>query len=871
MRSIGVLGSRVLPCEVSVRLRSPICMAAPILLLSGASVLVAPSAAADLAADTAAVTLSVDGFGVGISSSVTEWDGSGYVSRSGRTFGNGTLADYFGSKSGANTYFLAHGGFVTKTGGTCASGGTVYERARVTVSGLASGSKDVWAFWDGGVGTGDGSGSSQWEDAGFSHPTVSGTVSSGATSLTVSSGSGIAVGQYVYGTNIAGGTKVSAVSGSTVTLSSATSGSLSNGATVYFGKRLATTASLASSSLATLCDGSTRFVENVSGNGGSASEAVLDLGTSPSTGVYFNDAAGLKVAGTSATTISFDVYVPTSAPGVADNAQTSQWKFLSLGFVIDAGTRGTLSASEDFGIQTQVYARSFFENGSTISMLTTCSGTPAAGDAPCIDGASDNGVFLPDGVTRVGASSVQLVEMEAGQVVGGQPVLQAASYGMRVGLTAGPTTQKGFEIPANSVVKIKLSLPTVLNVNGFHPTVDFSKATGQTTLKVDPASSSDSYSLATAGGRTTYSVVGIARSTSKAVSRKTWSDACSITIAGSNVSTSGCQADSDSMVVDTVPVEFNLGWQNDTVMQSVGGGYVSTNAQAMQIGDETIAGTSFQFAVAGPSQKQDGSNRDTDGFYYVCVPETFLDGSFHTTAAAASSTWQGTRDGQVLSSGVSFTTGTCGRAGIAGLVASYPVYHYSSPLFSVRPPTSAGGGSASGSGGSSSSDSSPATTVPAVLTPPTAAAPVPAQGAAAAPSAVLPSRPQDLRPSQVAHLTSTMLQSLAPSDVARISPSVLGALESWQVQQLPARAFGALSASQVGAMRPSQVRAIPAASLSQVRAVALSGLNPADVRAIPLSTLRDVTPSAARRLLSITRGLSAAQRQVLLRDLQAAG
>lgn len=56
--------------------------------------------------------------------------------------------------------------------------------------------------------------------------TTTGTAISGSTALTVASGTGIAVGQPVLGTNIAAGTVVSAVSGTAVTLSIATTGAL---------------------------------------------------------------------------------------------------------------------------------------------------------------------------------------------------------------------------------------------------------------------------------------------------------------------------------------------------------------------------------------------------------------------------------------------------------------------------------------------------------------------------------------------------------------------------------------------------------------------------------------------------------------------
>ena len=106
----------------------------------------------------------------------------------------------------------------------------------------------------------------------------------------------------------------------------------------------------------------------------------------------------------------------------------------------------------------------------------------------------------------------------------------------------------------------------------------------------------------------------------------------------------------------SVPATVNLMVSPDA--SSLAGGLVSTNGQGFAFGPETYAGTSFQFAVAGPSYTSAGASRSTDGFYYVCVPATFLAGGFDTTAADAAANWQGTRDGAAATT--SFTTGTCG-------------------------------------------------------------------------------------------------------------------------------------------------------------------------------------------------------------------
>jgi uncharacterized protein (TIGR03437 family) len=71
------------------------------------------------------------------------------------------------------------------------------------------------------------------ESAPLSVITTTGTASDASTALTVASGTGIAVGQPVLGTGIAAGTTVSAVNGTAVTLSAATTAALAGGAVSF--------------------------------------------------------------------------------------------------------------------------------------------------------------------------------------------------------------------------------------------------------------------------------------------------------------------------------------------------------------------------------------------------------------------------------------------------------------------------------------------------------------------------------------------------------------------------------------------------------------------------------------------------------------
>jgi hypothetical protein len=114
------------------------------------------------------------------------------------------------------------------------------------------------------------------------------------------------------------------------------------------------------------------------------------------------------------------------------------------------------------------------------------------------------------------------------------------------------------------------------------------------------------------------------------------------------------------------------------------GSLVSTNAQNYSFGSKTSAGTAFAFGVAGPSEKEDGTQRTTDGFYYVCLPSAFLSTKFNTTPTNAARYWMGTRDGAKDSPAVA-AIGNCGVG--AGLVGSRINFQFSTPLFSWEPDT----------------------------------------------------------------------------------------------------------------------------------------------------------------------------------------
>ena len=123
-------------------------------------IVLSPMAQAEYASPkTSDVTVGVDGNVVGLSPSATNQAGDNL----GGAFGGGNYDDksvsseltaMYTAKSGGLFYFQAQGG-VEKI--TCAGGGSseYYQRATVTLNNLPSGTKDVWAFYDPAVGSGD--------------------------------------------------------------------------------------------------------------------------------------------------------------------------------------------------------------------------------------------------------------------------------------------------------------------------------------------------------------------------------------------------------------------------------------------------------------------------------------------------------------------------------------------------------------------------------------------------------------------------------------------------------------------------------------------------------------------------------------------
>ena len=454
-----------------------------------------------------------------------------------------------------------------------------------------------------------------------------------------------------------------------------------------------------------LCDG-TPYVD------GTAGVFTFGAGVSnnprPTAGMHKSDGGG--------GTVHFDVYVPMDG----DHKSGDTSIFLAMGFLIDVGDDGVVADGTDMAMETVLASKPWNVGGDTTqAQLSECIGSQAADDAPCYVEA-DTGIFASNGTTSRGDYVV---------------TVSALSNEAAVEISPDEPQTNGFSITPGDVAALSISWPT----SGAHFGIDFDidpesesgsnfmEAIADTKLLVDPATTSPTSKtnrwdmdgvMGVAGPvRVISTLIGQARATSSAISRDTWWPQCNVSVAAGAVTSQKCgegmtrnvsQKDGESydgyMVFSSVPANLTL---YTGLPGSLAGGLVSTNGQGMAFGDETFSGDSFQFAVSGPSYKANGDSRATDGFYYVCVPEGFLEDNFDTNATAAAASWQATRSdgGAAAAVAASFATGSCGPPGAGpGLVSTLDPFGYSSPLFRVKPPTPASGGNAANSSNSGSAD-----------------------------------------------------------------------------------------------------------------------------------------------------------------------
>ena len=738
-----------------------------------------PTFAALNSSKTTSVTLDVDGNTVGLAKSVTNNAGDPFSGGFGGT-GSGDnnkgdlVTGFFPERDGKLVRLLAQGGVVKITGDSCGAG-EYYQRARVTLSGVPSLAR-VWAFYDPSVGAKQYATFQENPDdnAGESPPNLA-------------------------------------------------------------NDRIASTASLP-----TLCDGTTHYVAG-------GTEATINLGS----GAQAEDPNTLTTAGTykdlegSATSIDFDVYVP-----MEGTAGQSTSIFLALGFVVDAldnGVYGLNDATADVGITAWVSSRPWWgalddrpEGVDEVHTLLSACSSPSDSADPCIENVS--GIFgAGDGFRDDSGYSVELQSIMDG------PSLEAR-------LTLAPTAaigSSGFSVPNGSIAKISVSWPTSgaflggpVNVGDGENELDFSIALADTPIKVDPtttssASATNRWDIDSSGGRVVTTLIGEAKSTSSGISQDTWWPQCSVDFTeGGAVNSEKCGADMTSnvsdgfMVFSSVPAEVNL--MVNAEAAPIAGGLVSTNGQGFAFGPETFNATAFQFAVSGPSFKADGSSRATDGFYYVCIPGTFLDGGFDTTSTVAAANWSGTRDG-AASGGTAFAVGNCGvGADGAGLVAELDPFGYSSPLFRLAPATNA--------------------IAPAAPAGPVApAAPVSCGPPPAPPCNVRPginfgpgnviSNPNALTGSDMANLRPDNFVGFRPADARLLGAGALQNFQPSQFGALPPTAMAGFDRGQISNLNPAAMAGMSKDQMAALPASAMGGFNANQMAALPPSAMAGFDPT----------------------------
>ena len=586
---------------------------------------------------TSSVTVSVDGNQVDLALTVTRpADGGGLETVGFEAFGGGDkdgggdkeLSLFRAVKGGGEVRLLAQGGVIETD---CTGSTQYYQRARVTLSGLPSAAKDVWAFYDPRVGAKDGS--------------VVPPVYRGEPHFNGKSG-------YPPAWN-----RINS-SGDQIKL----------------------------------CDNTTFYVDGAAG--------VLTLGN----GGDARPTAGMKKAiGLNVTTAHFDVYVPME--GRANSTTTGIT--LAMGFVVDVGQNGVLDdTTADVAFEAWVSSEPWWntppgqdgnETDEFNTLLPICN-SPAAGDPACIK--STSGIFAADGTTRIGGAND--FSAWTTQIAGEEG--EGAVFDSIIDLAPTASLDStGFAIPTGSVVRIEVSWPTAGSVFGGdleygvgNDEIDLLKLAADTPVRVNTAEDNtvtNTWTIVEDGDRVVSTLIGEARATSAAISRDTWWPQCNVEFneAGEVVSDK-CGADmtsnvtNDYMVFSSVPARLAV--IVDEQVKDVAGGIVSTNGQGFAFGRQTFAQTdpAYEFTSSGPSYDSAGAERSRDGFYYVCLPATYLDTVHSTTASVAAGSWVGTRkdgDAAAESLTVTFTEGTCGLDN-AGLVASVAEFGYSSPVFQLK-------------------------------------------------------------------------------------------------------------------------------------------------------------------------------------------
>ena len=380
---------------------------------------------------------------------------------------------------------------------------------------------------------------------------------------------------------------------------------------------------------------------------------------------------------------------------------------LAMGFVVDVGQNGALDdATADVAFEAWVSSEPWWdtppgqggnETDEFNTLLPICN-SPAAEDPACL--ISTSGIFAADGTTRIGGAND--FSAWTTQIAGEEG--EGAVFDSIIDLAPTASLDStGFAIPTGSIVRIEVSWPTAGSVFGGDleygegaGEIDLLKLAADTPVRVNTAEDNtvtNTWTNVKDGDRVVTTLIGEARTTSAAISRETWWPQCDVDFneAGAVVS-SECGADmtsnvtNDYMVFSSVPARLAVIIEEQ--VEDVAGGLVSTNGQGFAFGRQTFAETdpAYEFTSSGPSFDSAGARRSADGFYYVCLPATYLDKVHSTTASVAAGSWVGTRkdgDAAAQSLTVTFTEGTCGLND-AGLVASVASFGYSSPVFQLK-------------------------------------------------------------------------------------------------------------------------------------------------------------------------------------------
>ena len=117
---------------------------------------------------------------------------------------------------------------------------------------------------------------------------------------------------------------------------------------------------------------------------------------------------------------------------------------------------------------------------------------------------------------------------------------------------------------------------------------------------------------------------------------------------------------------------------------AIAGGFVATNGQVFTFGEDMRTGAAFDFAVAGPSRKADGTDRDSDGFFQAFIPATFLDEAFGLTVAGAVGALEVNRRNEGSVGQVEFAADPSFVTGVSGVLISSDGFSYSAPYFAAE-------------------------------------------------------------------------------------------------------------------------------------------------------------------------------------------